>query len=239
MEKRELKFLAFWSINDKLDIKRICQQLDEMKKVGYDGCVWHMRFYPYKKDYLSSHYMSVVSDAILYAKSIGLEFWLYDENGWPSGHCNGQVKKRYPRCRIKWIEPKGDNKYRIKSKKKVNINDPKAMEIFVDLTYEGYKRGLKPEAFEYVKGFFSDEVGFLSGHGIKTENGAVPWCPEVDEIYENTYGESPRKDFYKLFSEAPGYEDFRLKYWRIPVIIIMRKMTISFCWKNFSLFSMD
>ncbi len=212
--ERELKFLSFWSINDKLNIERICGQLDEMKKVGYDGCIWHMRFYPYKKNYLSPEYMDIVSEAILYAKKIGLDFWLYDENGWPSGHCSGKVKKAMPKCRVHWIEPKGNNGYKIKSKKSVNINDSECMKIFVDLTYEGYKKGLKPEAFEYVKGFFSDEVGFLEGHGVFKKKGSIPWAPWISEKYKALYGEDPEKNFYKLFNDAEDAEDFRLKYWR-------------------------
>ena len=203
----ELKILAFWSINDKLDVSRLCAQLDGLKKDGYEGVVWHMRFYPFKKHYLSSDYMKTVNEVILYSKSIGMEFWLYDENGWPSGHANGMVKKAYPNCKIEWIAPKGEKSFSKKSKRSVNVLDKKAVDLFIEITHEAYKKSLSPEAWDYVEGFFSDEVGFLGGHGIHKETGAVPWCKEIDNRYEAEYGENPEKDFYKLFTEDESDEE--------------------------------
>ena len=211
----ELKILAFWSINDKLDVSRLCAQLDGLKKDGYEGVVWHMRFYPFKKHYLSSDYMKTVNEVILYSKSIGMEFWLYDENGWPSGHANGMVKKAYPNCKIEWIAPRGKKGFAKRAKRSVNVLDKKAVDLFIKITHEAYKKSLSPEAWDYVEGFFSDEVGFLGGHGIHKVKGAVPWCKEIETRYEAEYGENPEKDFYKLFTEDESDEEFRLRYWRI------------------------
>lgn len=213
--ERNLKFLAFWSINDKLDLDRICSQLDEMKKVGYDGAIWHMRFYPYPKSYLGREYMDTVSEVILYAKKIGLEFWLYDENGWPSGQCSGKVKKAYPSCKYYWLVPKGKKGYKLKHRRSVNVMDKKSVDVFIELTHEAYKNNLKKEAFDYVTGFFSDEVGFTSGAGIHSKHGYIPWTPEVDEIYFSRYGEKPEKHFYKLWKTTEDAEDFKLRYWNI------------------------
>ena len=60
-----------------------------------------------------------------------------------------------------------------------NTFDREEMKYFVGTVYDGYRLGLHPEAFDYVTGFFSDEVGFLYGHGVSIKNGGVPWCEEV------------------------------------------------------------
>lgn len=213
--KHELKVLAFWSINDELNVERLCRQLDGLKADGYQGAIWHMRYYPFKKHYLSQDYMDTVSKVILYAKSIDMEFWLYDENGWPSGHASGKVRKAYRNCRCEWLEPRKNGRVVKKFKKRVNILDRHAMDIFQEITYEGYRQKLDPEAWEYVMGFFSDEVGFLEGHGILKKTGAIPWCPEINERYGKQYGENPEKDFPKLFNDMEGAEEFRMRYWRI------------------------
>jgi hypothetical protein len=41
-----LNFLAFWAINGRLDEAELLHQPGEMKRLGFDGFVWHPRFYP-------------------------------------------------------------------------------------------------------------------------------------------------------------------------------------------------
>ena len=82
----DLRFFTFWAINAPLDERRLCEQLDSMRAFGFDGAVFHPRFYPGVPTYLGDEYMAVLSRVILYAKSIGMEFWIYDEDGWPSGN---------------------------------------------------------------------------------------------------------------------------------------------------------
>lgn len=210
--KQNLKFLSFWAINDKMDIPRLNAQLDQMKELGFEGVVWHMRYYPDKEGYLGDEYMQVVSSVILHAKEIGMEFWIYDENGWPSGHCSGKVIEAYPNCKIYWLEPKGKS-YKKRSKVMVNIFDDKAMEIFVDLTFNAYRDKLIPEAFQYITGFFSDEVGFQDGHGTLKDKGAIPWCPLLNVKFKEMFGIDPEKDFPLLFAEGAQSDEFRRKYW--------------------------
>lgn len=95
----QLRFLAFWAINDRLDEAELFRQLGEMKQSGFDGVVWQPRFYPNAPEYLA-----ILSGVILHAKSLGLDFWIYDENGWPSGTVGGEMLREYPHLRQQWIE---------------------------------------------------------------------------------------------------------------------------------------
>jgi hypothetical protein len=76
--------------------------MDQFLAAGFDGVVFHPRFYPNNPPYLSERYLAEVSNAILYAKSIGLAFWIYDEDGWPSGTVGGQLLKKYPQDAQRW-----------------------------------------------------------------------------------------------------------------------------------------
>jgi len=90
------RYYTFWSINGPLDQARLREQMRAFQAAGLDGVVFHPRFYPGVPPYMSPAYLGEVSAAILYAKEIGLRFWLYDENGWPSGTADGQLLAKYP-----------------------------------------------------------------------------------------------------------------------------------------------
>ena len=47
-------------------------------------------------DYLSSEYFELYAYAIEKGKSIGMQCWIYDEGGWPSGGACGKVLKDHP-----------------------------------------------------------------------------------------------------------------------------------------------
>src|SRR6266568_3070657 len=97
-------FHVFWAINAALDQARLWRQLEQFRAAGFDGVVWHPRFYPNEPPYLSDRYLVDLSAAILHAKSMGLTFWIYDEDGWPSGTVGGQLLKKYPADAQRWAE---------------------------------------------------------------------------------------------------------------------------------------
>ena len=205
--KNAISFYSFWSINDKLELTALKRQMSELKEAGLSGVVFHPRNYPGDPEYLGPEYMEILSQLILYAKALEMVFWIYDENGWPSGTAGGEVLRRYPALQCQWLELVEDGdvaavipKNRIhtfrrhegsvcpenhgagelchivlKSKKAVSSLDPKAAEAFVEITHERYKTGLSPEAFQYVTGFFSDEVAFLDGYSVSVMSGSIPW----------------------------------------------------------------
>jgi len=92
----EPRYYTFWSINGELNQASLRSQLAAFQAAGLHGVVFHPRFYPGIPPYLSDDYLAHVSDTILHAKKLGLRFWLYDENGWPSGTGDGQVLANYP-----------------------------------------------------------------------------------------------------------------------------------------------
>ena len=65
-------------------------------------------------------------------------------------------------------------------------------DTFLELTHEKYFRELSSEAFDYVTGFFCDEVDYFPGEVFS--EGAVPWCEEFESYYTEKYGEVRRVD---------------------------------------------
>ncbi|HEY5585741.1 MAG TPA: hypothetical protein VIK78_14795 [Ruminiclostridium sp.] len=244
--KQDLNFLSFWSINDELKPDKLKAQLKKLKAFGLNGVIFHPRYYPNKPEYLGNKYMSIINDLVLYAKSINMEFWIYDENGWPSGTAGGEVLIRHPELCSQWAVIKKDDQidihnedilYSFKmegskvyktdsangelhhivlvSEKGVSSLDSKASEAFIEITHESYKKALCKEAFEYVSGFFSDEVHFPLRNQNCEDLNSFPWINRIGELYKDRYNEQINSSLPLLFIEGEGYEEFRIRFWEM------------------------
>lgn len=233
--QRQMKFLSFWSINDGVRTEPICKQMAEMKRHGIEGVVFHPRFYPGGPDYMTKDFLEVVGEVILYAKSIGMEFWIYDENGWPSGSADGQVLRLHPDSKRWGLVYLNEEDLRADDKvlcchqgKAVVARGAKGIsplcrattETFLTLTHEKYFRELPKEAFDYVTGFFCDEVDYFPGELFS--EGAVPWCDEFESYYTEKYGESPCAELWKLFDRTEEHPDFKIRFWETAGDLIAR-----------------
>ena len=87
------RVLAFWSLNGKLTEKELKNQINAFKRVGYGGFFLHARG-GLETEYFSEEWFSMLRYAAEYGYSIGLEAYLYDENGWPSGYAGGRVPRK-------------------------------------------------------------------------------------------------------------------------------------------------
>lgn len=235
MSKTNLKFLSLWAINDRLELESLKAQLDELKVTGLEGVIFHPRFYPNVPVYMSPEYLAIVSELILYASEIEMAFWIYDENGWPSGTASGQVFARNPLLNFQWIEwtlsgaapsdtvrlsnytaAEGEQyEVSLHTKSGVSSLDADATALFIELTHEAYRTGLDPAAFDYVTGFFSDEVAFLDGHSVTFQFGGIPWCESFTQQYEERYGEALLPQLSLLFVEGEGAAQIRARYWEL------------------------
>lgn len=207
------KFTAFWAVNGDLEIQKLTAQLKEMKEYGFDGVIFHPRFYTDCPPFMGKDYLQILSETILCAKRLGLEFWIYDENGWPSGSGNGKVLEQFPDSTCQWLEYENQTVI-LKEKRSFNTFCREQMSCFIRIIYDGYRLGLSPEAFSYVKGFFSDETGFLDGHGAAS-SGGVPWCPEASKRFESQYHTPLSAVWDNLFTESGNYREIRSLYWQI------------------------
>ena len=90
----------FWMWNAKLDPAKLNAQVDDMVAHGMRSLCIH----PFPKnfrpgafstemdpDYMTKDYLLVFSNVVEHAASLGMNVWLYDEGGWPSGGVCGQI----------------------------------------------------------------------------------------------------------------------------------------------------
>lgn len=235
-----LRFHSFWSINGALDQARLRRQMDAMQAAGLDGVVFHPRYYPGAPPYLGRRYLAEVSAAILHAKAIGLGFWLYDENGWPSGTADGRLLRKHPRDQGQrlelspapaagavascWVSPEGEltapgrrgaRSWQLVPRSIAGIDDlePEVSRHFLALVHERYRRGLAPEAFAYVGAFFTDEPESGAAREPLPAHAAAPWSRRMLPRLRARFGADVAQKLPLLFFRGEGHAEFRVAFW--------------------------
>lgn len=96
-----------WVWNGKLEYDTIKRELNEFSRAGIKA----LYIIPEPKEfrptslktyleppYMSEDYLQYYKFAVEYALNLGINVWLYDEGGWPSGGACGLTKKLYENC---------------------------------------------------------------------------------------------------------------------------------------------
>ena len=84
--------IPFWSWNNELNPKELVRQIRRMKDAGCGGFIMHART-GLITEYLSEEWFHCVEVCLQEAERLGMNAWLYDENGWPSGFVGGELLK--------------------------------------------------------------------------------------------------------------------------------------------------
>ena len=241
------RFYTFWSINGPLDRRRLREQMDAFRAAGLDGVVFHPRYYPGIPPYMSPAYLAEVSAAILYAKETGLRFWMYDENGWPSGTADGQLLARHPESAAVRLDlsdkpdPAAIGSFRAtgsgelapagtpgvktwhmvpRTVEGVDTLNPEVCRQFLELIHEKYRTGLAPEAFDHIEAFFADEPESGAIKGPMPEVAGAPWSPCMREALGKRFGPRYAEKLPLLFARGDGYREFRVASWELLTDLI-------------------
>jgi len=91
-ELKGYRSIPFWSWNNSLDENVLVKQIDDMRAAGIGGFIMHART-GLKDEYLGEKWFSCIKACLLKARETGMEAWVYDENGWPSGFAGGKLLK--------------------------------------------------------------------------------------------------------------------------------------------------
>ncbi len=228
------KPIPFWSWNDKLESKELCRQIEWMHKNEIGGFFMHARG-GLKTEYLSDEWMQCISDCADYAKKLGMDAWIYDENGWPSGFAGGKLLEDPENCdkyilytqgdfdntatvnyllgekfikRVNKSEEQGEylNLFINTSVSTADILNPDVVDKFIGLTHEKYKEHFGKDFAKKIKGFFTDEPQYYRSK--------TPYTDMVAEYFKNEYNADILDSLGLLFVEKDGYRLFRYRYWK-------------------------
>lgn len=246
--------IPFWSWNDKLEPEELKKQIRWMYENGIGGFFMHARS-GLVTEYLSDEWMECIDVCCEEAKKYGMQAWVYDENGWPSGFVGGKLLEKqdnhdmYILAEIGPYDGQADVVYRMDeqqlqrvfheetseclnlylkySTSTVDILNPNVVKQFIDETHNSYK-GFLGEAFSRkLSGFFTDEPQYCRWH--------TPYSPMVTKYFEENYGEDILDSLGLLFVEKEGYREFRSRYWKAMQQLMLKNFAenvYSWCDKN-------
>ena len=225
--------LPFWSWNDELEVDKLVKQINEMHKNGYGGFFMHARS-GLKTEYLKDKWFDCVRACCEKAKKLGMQAWLYDENGWPSGFVGGKLldtkefRLHYFTHTEGMFDEKADYHYLVKgdelkrveepvdgtfinvfdneSVSMVDVLDENVVDAFIRETHEKYKKELNDISSDVV-GFFTDEPQYC-------QLGGAPYPKRIHAYFEENYGEKVLDKLGLLFAKKKGYEQFRYRYFK-------------------------
>lgn len=201
----------FWLWNGPLEKKVLAEQLRDMREHDARSvCVLPMpnEFRPIKLNnqmepgYLSKEFFERVKVAVKEAKRLGMNWWLYDEGGWPSGEACGQVTKGRPDFIESFMEFKEGQGWEIAKgkRKRVDRLNPKATQRFIELTHEGYRAAVREHFGETIRFAFTDEP--KGGLVLSPPGKQIPWTEGFGDYFEKMFGYRI-EDHLDAFERAP------------------------------------
>jgi hypothetical protein len=193
----------FWLWNGPLDPDVLRRQLHDM--AAHDTrsvCVLPMprEFRPSNTnnqmdvDYLSPEYFKRVKVAVAEAARLGMNYWLYDEGGWPSGEAGGRVVGTRPDTIVQTLnwDSSGKGQWKPGTGGGADLMNPQATETFIKLTHDRYADAVGSEFGKTIKMLFTDEPCKASSmddvwHN-HTTHGYIRWPVNADETFRGWFG---------------------------------------------------
>ncbi|MBQ9739661.1 MAG: hypothetical protein IJV91_01860, partial [Kiritimatiellae bacterium] len=166
-------------------------------------------------------------------KEKGLQIWLYDERGYPSGYAYGLTLEGHPELQAKGyliptnggpvrIEPifKGTHaevKINIDRRPYPNILMREATERFLEVNHEAYVRHLGASFSNSFVSTFTDEPSLMSHWLRRMPDLVLPYSPELPDLYMKRTERILSDDIKTLaFPDgSPGSRKIRYDYWNL------------------------
>ena len=181
----EYRAIPLWSWNGRLEKEKLQKQMHWMRENGIGGFFMHARS-GLETEYMSEEWMECIRFCAEEAEKIGMDAWIYDENGWPSGFAGGKLLEKEENRdmyilaetgdfdadaavsygldgpRLVRMEKKGSdseylNLYLRTSVSTADILNPDVTDGFLRLTHERYREKFGEGFSEKIRGFFTDE----------------------------------------------------------------------------------
>ena len=228
----EYRPLPFWSWNDKLELEELKKQIHWMYENGMGGYFMHARG-GLKTPYLSHEWMNCIDVGASEGMQKGMEAWIYDENGWPSGFAGGKLLQKeenrdcyltysigeYDKKAFVVYDMEGEELKRIRapvggeclnvylhvSASTADILNKEVVEQFLQETHEKYVEFYGKSFAEKIQGFFTDEPQYYRWQ--------TAYSRVMPQEYAKRYGEELLDGLGLLFVEKAGYRKFRYRYW--------------------------
>ena len=214
----------FLTLNDAIKEDSLRKLIRIMAQHGLGGFYAHARS-GLICSYLTEEWFQITDICADECEKNGLQFWIYDEMGWPSGSAGGYVTAQNEEYSARWLEffdSKQEKKgrqiacydadykvcleseakyyiYEISDRGYIDVLNRDAVRTFIDCTYEKYRARYGKR----VTGFFTDEPQF----GMLR----MPYTPVVEEFLKKE-GVEFKECAIALFRETKNFKSVRRLY---------------------------
>lgn len=224
----------FWLLNGVMTEEKLRGQIRDMAKAGARSVCPHplpkeFRTYFHSKmapNYLSPEYFEMYKIIIDECKKQGMNSYLYDEGGWPSGGACGQVYASNPKKFIrKMVKLDGNGGYFIAEdavdpeKSTVpNILEKGCVEKFLELTHEKYFNAVGDRFGKNIHFAFTDEPSMVQCAWER-----MTWCDDFPEVFQERKGYDVRPYIVRLIQ---GNADSEVSKVRIDYHDVMSQLFV-------------
>lgn len=205
--------IPFWFWNSRLRPEELERQINDFHDKGIGGFFIHGRF-GLETEYLSREWLDLVEHAVKVAGKLGMEVWLYDENGFPSGIGDLKVSRVW-QFRPKFVEFDESGDYAIRTLEDpedvvfgIDYLNPDAVQAFFDLTLRTYEEALGEHFGKTIKGIFTDEPTLLPWHheinwyGQLKHTRVVVWNERIEAAMIRRLGMRAEEFLPHLFADV-------------------------------------
>lgn len=215
------------------------QRLEWLKATGIGGLVCNVSF----KDYLrSEEQWRIFLTGLKVAEELGLHLWLYDEEGYPSGAAGGLVLERNPDLEAVGLVRKtgadGRPRYEVqrmyegthctenvyKKRRYVNLLNPQATRLFIELTHEAYARRV-PNLGKRIHAVFTDEPSLMTTY-IRPPADALPALPWVEDLpaqFRRRKGYDLTPHLESLYTDTGDYRGVRCDFYEVVAQLVAER----------------
>jgi hypothetical protein len=190
----------FWVLDSELRLPELFAQLREMFAHGAESVCLHPLPKEFRRSavssmsppYLSEEYHAVIAAVVEECARLGMNYYLYDEGGWPSGSACGQVWQSDPeRFTPQYVIADDNGGVKIIRKKEYpeqgapypNLLEPGVTEKFLELTHASCARWFGMHFGKTVRIAFTDEPRVPP-----PKPGALGWCSDFAEEFSRRKG---------------------------------------------------
>ncbi len=201
-----------------------------------------------KTEYMGEEWFDAVEFCIEQGSTMGLEPWIYDENGWPSGFADGKLLKEGYYLQDLQIEYQADfdnnaianyvqtpsgfqRVYERRIGEKYIVIRTRTNKTYVDLLNENVARDFTELVYRPYKERFGNRfVGFFTDEPQYSREG-IPWSNVLPDQFLERYGYPIEEKLYTLFIDTEDEaRAFRFAYWSLVSELYIQSIRILYEW---------
>lgn len=193
----------FWMWSHRLDLGKLIAQLEDMRAHGLRSVCVHPFPKSFRKgfyesemepDYLTPEFLRIFAQVVRRARELGMDVWLYDEGGWPSGGACGLVAASDPEGRFRRRVMRVNADGQPESVTEPHAGNPPypsmiekgATARFLELTHDAYAKAVPEDIGKTVRFAFTDEPCMV--RAVDWSRTGLGWTADFDEVFRARKG---------------------------------------------------